>query len=400
MRCTAWAAAALLITGAPTAGAWAQGVPDTASCEAILADDAISTEERQPALAACAPPADATPRHLFLHGRALYAASQDAEALAAFEAAGERGYAPALDWAGSLHQYGQGTTADPARARAFYERALAAGHLASAMPLGQMHLSGTGAAKDPAKAAALFRRASDADLADGHVNLGYAYETGAGVPKDIKRAVELYRKAAAANSPYAQANLGVLYSQGRGVTRNDAESVRWLQLAAAQGHKDAMFNLGLAYDKGVGIPASPEQAEHWWRKSTEAGDEVDAPNSLAYLYARQNRKLDEAEALATAALKAGPANPAVMDTLGYIHLLRGQPAKAALLFRQAAALRPSPLFISRLGDAYAALGLKADAREAWRRALALRPKVDAGVTQAELRRKLAGRPDPSGTQDR
>lgn len=60
-----------------------------------------------------------------------------------------------------------------------------------------------------------------------------------------------------------------------------------------------------------------------------------AENDLAYLYAEQNRNLDRALELAENAHEAMPKNPAVADTLGYVHLKKGSLALAKQAFSDA-----------------------------------------------------------------
>jgi TPR repeat protein len=391
------AIAALTACVAP-AGAQA---PDPAAaaearCAARIERESATKADAEAALGACAEAVAAnssSPRARYLHGRALYLLERDDDALSALAAAAEAGSADAARLLGLMHRWGYGVAADPVKAVRFYRQALNGGATLAAIDLADAMRDGTGIAKDLAGAADLYRQAADAGLARGALGLGYAYETGAGVAPDIGRAVALYRTAAAKGDPQAQYNLGVLADQGRGLKRDRAEALRWYRLSAAGGSTEAIYALALAHQNGTGVARDLAEAERWLLKGIEAGDAIDAPNGLAFLYARQGRDLDKAAALAEGALKAAPDNAAVMDTLGLIRLRQGRPAEAAAVLETSVAADPTALHHARLGDAYQALGRVAEAREAWRRALAA---LDASASDGEpsaagLRRKISGR---------
>ncbi len=106
-------------------------------------------------------------------------------------------------------------------------------------------------------------------------------------------------------------------------------------------------------------------------------DDPDALNFLGYLYAEQNLKLDEAEALLNRALAISPNNGFYLDSLGWVYYRRGDADKAIELIQRAiiamdgddAELR------DHLGDAYLLKGDLKRALAEWRRALRLNPKL-------------------------
>jgi TPR repeat protein len=365
-----------------------------ARCEALTAKEPIAKPDRPAALEACTAAQAAASddaRLLLLKGKALFWSEKDAEARAAYTAASERGSAEALHELGVLHHWGYGVAEDRAQAANFYKRSLDAGYMPAAATLGGLYRDGAGVPKDLPAAVSYFRRATEAGLSAGEVGLGHLYENGLGVKADLTRAVALYRSAAGKGDPSAQFNMGVLSGAGRGMRKDLAEAARWYRLAVDGGNANAMFNLAIAHQQGLGVPKDAAAAEALLRKAVEAGDEVDAPNSLAYLYARENRNLDEAAKLAEGALKAAPDNAAVLDTVALIRMRQNRLTEAALLMRKSVALEPTPIHHMRLGDIYAAMGLKADARDQWRRALNAKekPGSEVEVTPEELRRKLA-----------
>ncbi len=75
---------------------------------------------------------------------------------------------------------------------------------------------------------------------------------------------------------------------------------------------------------------------------------VAAGNNLAYIYARENLKLDRALQLANEAVSYAPTNPNFLDTLGYVLYKRGEYNKAAAALEQAEESRPDPEFRAHL----------------------------------------------------
>ncbi len=96
-----------------------------------------------------------------------------------------------------------------------------------------------------------------------------------------------------------------------------------------------------------------------------------AENDLAYLYAEQDRNLDRALELAEKAHKAMPQNPAVADTLGYVHLKKGSLALAKQAFSEAIEMFPKQAYfhyhlamvLQKEGDHQGALAALEKARE-------------------------------------
>lgn len=100
-----------------------------------------------------------------------------------------------------------------------------------------------------------------------------------------------------------------------------------------------------------------------------------AANNLAWLYAQQGRNLDRALVLAEQARSLAPGNPAVLDTLGVVHLSRREYSQAvdalkaasALITRGPADTRKLSADIRRhLSEAYLRAGLPLEASTASR----------------------------------
>jgi tetratricopeptide (TPR) repeat protein len=76
-------------------------------------------------------------------------------------------------------------------------------------------------------------------------------------------------------------------------------------------------------------------AEHY-DKAVRAGDPTGvAANNLAWILAQQNRELDRAIGLANKARELQPDNPAVLDTVGFVHLARREYTDAITVLEHA-----------------------------------------------------------------
>ena len=111
---------------------------------------------------------------------------------------------------------------------------------------------------------------------------------------------------------------------------------------------------------------------------------VGANNDLAWLLASTGQQLDRALSLAERAVRVGPSAD-TLDTLGYVHLERGDPAAAVSALGKALEARPdSPSIEYRLGVALAATGDKEKARAVLTRALERPGFPEAEAARAQL----------------
>lgn len=238
--------------------------------------------------------------------------------------------------------------------------------------LGVMLMEGTGIEANPEAALRFLRESADQNNAEAQSYLGWVYETGNGLEADEEQALSYYRLAAAQGSLYAQTAAANLLLARTDDPAAIAEAVELLNEAKDQGDTWALGRLGILYSDGVGVPRDPAEAERLLRAAIQLGS-TDAMNSLAWLFATQGTgSLDEAFTLAKRALAADPESAAILDTLGWIEFKRGNIDWAIRYIKRATENWPEygPMH-DRLGDAYAADGQTALAREEWQKAVDL-----------------------------
>jgi tetratricopeptide (TPR) repeat protein len=132
-----------------------------------------------------------------------------------------------------------------------------------------------------------------------------------------------------------------------------------------------------------------EAVEHYRRALAIDRETPIAANNLAWLYAEQNRNIDEAVLLAQAAQKRLPDSPEVNDTIGWVFYRSERPdllTLAVSYLRDAVeADGDNPVYRYHLGAAYARSGRTPQAREQLERALELNPEFQgAGDTRRLL----------------
>lgn len=305
----------------------------------------FDTIDADAAMAACSAAVEADPDNARLHfqlARAYDAAEQFDKAIAGYRAAADRGYALALTSLGLLYEGGYGVDADPAEAARLHQEAADAGIVVAMENLAKLYEEGRGVAKDFGRAAELYRQAAAAGSPYASGSLGWLAENGSGVPKDDAEAVRLYRIAAEGGEAFAQNNLGAMYAAGRGgLAQSYSEAVRYYKQAAEQRWPQAYLNLAWSYSHGEGIAKDVGKAEEYLRLAIAEGDakvQGDARNDLAWLFATENTRLDEAEKLAREAVEAGPENANRFDTLAWVLHLAGRDQEALPLAEKAAAL--------------------------------------------------------------
>lgn len=123
----------------------------------------------------------------------------------------------------------------------------------------------------------------------------------------------------------------------------------------------------------------PEAISYYEEVLQQNANILPAMNNLAFLYTERGEKLDRALELATMVFKQAPKNPAVADTLGWIHVIRGEYEKAEPLLQIAIDGAPKNLSIRfHLGVLYLKQKNYLEAKEL------LSSAVKEGLTGGEL----------------
>lgn len=155
---------------------------------------------------------------------------------------------------------------------------------------------------------------------------------------------------------------------------------------------DFLFRLGSNSERA----GDHRRAEQAFRKIlAKSPDHGPTLNYLGYMFADANEKLHEAEEMILRAISRDPANAAYLDSLGWVrYRLKKYELAKKDLFR-AAELAPEDWNIQEhVGDLLNAMGRKADAIEAWRRALALSAESpDPDDSKIEVLRAKLASPD-------
>ncbi|WP_286693831.1 tetratricopeptide repeat protein [Spongiibacter sp. UBA1325] len=94
-----------------------------------------------------------------------------------------------------------------------------------------------------------------------------------------------------------------------------------------------------------------------------------ALNALGYTLANRSARLDEAQRLIERALKLSPDDPAILDSYGWVLLLKGKTEAALSYLERAFAQSQDHEIAAHLGEAYWLLGREDAARAAWQKGL-------------------------------
>lgn len=202
-------------------------------------------------------------------GKAMVAgtvvAPDDAQALAAFRKAAEKGYAPAQNNLAVFYYSGRGVPRNYGQALRWFERAAEQGHVRAQVSLAGMYTQGQGTPQDMKKAAKWFEVAARKGDAQAANSLGFLYDQGEGRPRDIQQAIKWYRRSAELGYAEAQNNLGLIYLNGLNETAaaNHSQAMQWFRKAADQGFAPAQANLAQLYAHGHCMPANYLEAYFW-----------------------------------------------------------------------------------------------------------------------------------------
>jgi tetratricopeptide (TPR) repeat protein len=129
------------------------------------------------------------------------------------------------------------------------------------------------------------------------------------------------------------------------------------------------------------------EAKERYQKALSIDPNAAVPaNNLAWLQMEDGDNLDVALQHAQTALAGLPESPEVNDTLGYIYLKKGLHTQAINALKVSVERDPkNPMYLYRLGTAYAAAGDTALARQSFDQALKLDPNFpEADAAKAAL----------------
>jgi hypothetical protein len=123
-----------------------------------------------------------------------------------------------------------------------------------------------------------------ADLV-GLLALAKAYRAGtAPGGRDMKKCLESYRAAAELGSAEAEYAVALFYLSGGVVSQDLKEGATRLRAAAEKGSIPARVYLGNMYELGVHYKADPEKADVWYRNAARAAKIDDSPGSEGHAY--------------------------------------------------------------------------------------------------------------------
>ncbi len=140
---------------------------------------------------------------------------------------------------------------------------------------------------------------------------------------------------------------------------------------ADQGDTEAQYMVGYYLTYGLGVARDPVKGREWIQEAADNGS-ASAMNSMAYAWAVNDERLDEALALIQEALARDPNNPYFLDTLAWVFYKLQQYEKALEPMCQSMRALPGhPESRTHLAQIYFQLGLYKEAKNEWLAAIDL-----------------------------
>ncbi|MFK7731839.1 MAG: tetratricopeptide repeat protein [Pseudomonadales bacterium] len=102
-------------------------------------------------------------------------------------------------------------------------------------------------------------------------------------------------------------------------------------------------------------------------------DNAAALNALGYSLTVNTKRFDEALVLIQKAITLKPNDPAIIDSLGWVHFKRGDLDEALVHLQKAYQMFPDPEVAAHLGEALWVAGRQDQAKEIWRKAIEAEP---------------------------
>ena len=201
----------------------------------------------------------------------------------------------------------------------------------------------------------------------GRINLALAYFSAG----DYEKAMANVEKVEEVQAESNQAS----YLKGLILSRMERyiEAIEPLEtaMAGAPENTEILFSLAIAYER----TGQREQAVDLLQKIlTIDPDDSQVLNYLGYMWAERGENLDEAEKLIARALEIEPENGYYIDSMAWVYYQRGDYQKALQeMLRSIELADDDPVIFEHLGDIFHKLDRLDEAREAWKRSLAIDP---------------------------
>ncbi|MEJ2199926.1 MAG: PEP-CTERM system TPR-repeat protein PrsT [Desulfuromonadaceae bacterium] len=213
---------------------------------------------------------------------------------------------------------------------------------------------------------------------DGHPDAPGGYLLMAAIHRELQQLDQAEADlnqgmAKAPNAPVLSLQLAQLYA----VTQRTEQAIATLNdlLKSQPNFVPGIYALGTLYDQ---VGNKRRAVELYKEVLAQSENHTAALNNLSYLYADNYDNSQEALALAVKAFRNEPANPGIMDTLGYALLKNKRVDEAVTVLNKAAALLPKVAAVRlHQGMALLAAGQKGEAREALQAAVELGPGAEA-----------------------
>jgi TPR repeat protein len=224
---------------------------DLVLCDRLAADPAdpdkpadtkgvvnIAVGDVSTAIKFCKQASGTSRRAMYQLGRAYAASNQNAEALAAWRRASDKGSTSAMVELGVAYATGAGVAKDEAAAGKLFERAAQGGNPRGVSNLAALSGRGGAAPANAARSRSLLAKAAETN-AEAQFQLGLMLQDGVGGPKDDAGARSLFEKAAAQDHPGALERMGAFAKEGRGGAQDSGAAKAYYEKAAALGNDDA-----------------------------------------------------------------------------------------------------------------------------------------------------------------
>lgn len=137
-------------------------------------------------------------------------------------------------------------------------------------------------------------------------------------------------------------------------------------LTAQPGDSNLLYARSMVNEKRGNLPALERDLREMLRLDP---DSALALNALGYSLTNLSNRNEEALVLITRALELKPDDPAILDSMGWVHYRLGDPEKALGYLQDAFSRFPDHEVAAHLGEVLWVLGRHDDAREVWKQGL-------------------------------